>query len=54
MKLLLLVLAVLLALSVAGFVIKTLFWLGVIAAAVFAGVAIAGAVKGSDSPKQLR
>lgn len=54
MKLLLAVLAILVALSVIGFVVKTLFWLGVAAALVFVGVAIAGAVKGADGPKSIR
>ena len=54
MKLLLVILAILLALSVVGFVVKTLFWLGVAAAVVLVGVAVAGAVKGSSSTKSLR
>ena len=54
MKLLLIILGILLAISVVGFVVKTLFWLGVLAALVFVGVAIAGAVKGPQTPPSLR
>lgn len=54
MKLLLIILGVLLAISIVGFVIKTLFWLGVIAALVFVGVAVAGALKGPETPRSLR
>lgn len=54
MKTLLIILGVLLAISVAGFVIKTLFWVGVIAALVFVTVGVAGALKGKDSPRALR
>ena len=54
MKTLLIILAVLLAISVAGFVIKTLFWIGVIAAVVFVAVGVAGAVKAKDGAKALR
>ncbi|WP_199849572.1 hypothetical protein [Blastococcus sp. Marseille-P5729] len=54
MKVLLAIVAVLIALSVIGFVIKTLFWLGVTAAVVLVGVAAYGAIKGSNEPHQLR
>lgn len=54
MKVLLAVVAVLIAISVIGFVVKTLFWLGVAAAVVLVGVAAYGAIKGSDSSRSLR
>lgn len=57
MKVLLIILGVLVVISVVGFVVKTLFWVGVIAAAAFVGVALWGAAKkslGSDaSSRQL-
>lgn len=48
MKILLIVLGVLLAISVVGFVIRTLFWLGVLAALAFVVVGVAGMVKNKD------
>ena len=54
MKTLLIILGVLVAISIVGFVVKTLFWLGVIAALAFVGFAVVGAVKGSQTPRSLR
>lgn len=54
MKILLLILGVLLVISVVGFVIETLFWVGVVAAGVFVAVAVAGALKGNNSSRALR
>jgi hypothetical protein len=54
MKTLLIILGVILAISVAGFVIKTLFWIGVIAAIAFVAVGVAGAIKSKNDPHALR
>lgn len=54
MKTLLIILGVILAISVAGFIIKTLFWVGVIAAIAFVAVGVAGAVKAKNDPHALR
>lgn len=54
MKILLIILGVILAISVLGFVIKTLFWIGVVAAIAFVAVAVAGAIKGRNGPPALR
>lgn len=54
MTILLIILGIFLALSVIGFVIETLFWLGVAAAIVFVVVAAVGAIKGKSSNRSLR
>lgn len=58
MKILIAVLAILLALSVVGFVIKTLFWLGVVAAIAFVGFVVYGVAKdkltGGSDGKAIR
>ncbi|MFV0535529.1 MAG: hypothetical protein ACK5MR_18045 [Cumulibacter sp.] len=54
MKTLLIILGVLVAISVVGFVVKTLFWIGVIGAIAFVAVGVAGALKGKKGPQALR
>lgn len=54
MKVILIIAAVLIALSVIGFIIETLFWLGVAAVIALVGVAAWGAIKGSGTNKALR
>ncbi|GAA5124471.1 hypothetical protein [Haloechinothrix salitolerans] len=43
-----------LAVTVIGFVLKGLFWLGVIGGVAFLATAAYSAIKGSDSRKQIR
>lgn len=45
--------AIWLAVTVLGFVLKGLFWLAVIGGVLFLGTAAYGALKGKDEPKRI-
>jgi hypothetical protein len=40
--------------SVLGFLVKAVFWIAIIGGAVFLGTAAYGAIKGKNTPKQIR
>ncbi|NKQ55924.1 hypothetical protein HFP15_23895 [Amycolatopsis sp. K13G38] len=40
--------------SVVGFLLKAVLWIAIIGGAVFLGTAAYGAIKGRNTPKQLR
>jgi hypothetical protein len=52
--LILVLLAIWLILAILGIVIRGLFWLAVIGGLLFLGTAAYGAIKGKDSPRQIR